>query len=194
MDTKTKNFFKALTEIALFNVEIHPQIFTETMSHALNYDFDTAVNLWEYLLEKYEKVFCVVKNANTALSTDTLKLFYDKSLTKTLKMLSENAVIKKYLLTLSNAAFDEVIKNTVAQAIMGNRTENADEFLKFLCRHEEFGKIMIDILVIIREKLLLKDSKTLRLTNKQATYLNAFAAKIKTSDKAVVLQRIKEMS
>ncbi len=194
MDTKTKNFFKALTEMALFNVEIHPQIFTETINHTLNYDFDTAVNLWEYLLEKYDKVFCAIKQANAALSTDTLKLFYDKSLSKTLKMLSENAVIKKYLLTLSSAAFDEVIKNTVAQAVMGNRTENADEYLKFLCRHEEFGKIMIEILTAIREKLLLKDTKYLRLTNKQATYLNVYATKIRTSDRAVVLQRIKEMS
>ena len=180
--------------MALFNVEIHPQIFTETLSHTLNYDFDTAVNLWEYFLEKYEKVFYVIKKANAALSTDTLKLFYEKSLTKTLKMLSENAVLKKYLLTSSFVAFDETIKNTVSQAIVANRTENADEYLKFLCRHEEFGKIMMEIIVSVREKLLLKADNNLHLTKKQSTYLNSYATKIKSSDKAVVIQRIKEIS
>lgn len=195
MDQKTKNFFNAISEIALFNMEAHPQMLTGALQQAINYDFDTAVSLWEFYLEKYESVFLKVKKTNQSLSVDTLEVFLQKSEQKTTKAICASTILKKYLLSESDVAFSPYVINYVVSAVIAGKTETADIYVRFLLKHEKFGKIWMEILSQTREKLLAKHhGTTLKLPPKMTNYFNSYAQKIKSSEKAVLLQRIKELS
>lgn len=195
MDQKTKNFFNAVSEIALFNMEAHPQMLTGALQQAINYDFDIAVSLWEFYLEKYETVFLKVKKTNQCLSIDALEVFLQKSEQKTTKAICSSAILKKYLLGESDVAFSPYVINYVVSAVIAGKMETADVFVKSLLKHEKFGKIWMEILSQTREKLLAKHhGATLRLPPKTTNYFNSYAQKIKSSEKAVLLQRIKELS
>ena len=196
MDQKTKNFFSAISEIALFNMEVHPQMLTGALQQAIAYDFDIAVSLWEFYLEKYDSVFTNIPKTNRSLSVDALNVFLQKSEQKTTKAIASSAILKKYLFGESDVAFLPYTYDYVVSAILAGKTEVADVFVKALVKHPQFGKIWMEILAQTREKLLQKhrNATTIKLPPKMANYFNTYAQKAKASEKTVLLQRVKELS
>lgn len=170
----------------------------KVMQSALEFDYGTAVLLWEYALgevdskmsgEEYARVYADV----------TESLFESRNASKFAKTLTESAAIRTAIYRYSRTAFTR--KETVgylSALLVSGKIDDADEIVKCAMRNvaskATFGKLILDATSRTIIELVKKNTGKSVMSRKLASFLNDAAKNIKTGEGAVIIQRIKELS
>jgi hypothetical protein len=197
MSVKSIKHYERLFEFAKENFKAEKERTQTFFKRTLDYDYDAAADIWEYILVTHEKL---IESAPAVLTQDILSLFMEANKTKTLKLVTENPLITKALYGVNPLACEGLTLEILVGYIAGTKTAEADELLKQVYKNtavkKSFGenmKIIIERLFVVILSRLGNTTKRVELNKKQVVFLLGYIEKIKGPEKALLEQRIKEL-
>jgi len=160
-------------------------------------DFVVAFEVWEYTLGKHVSTL-----ANGEISDNiegrVLSMFLGISESRTKQMLLDNPQLLKLIYTNASTAASGENLSILTQLILGSKVEKADEILKLVGSNKntnmDFGDRMKTIIDDVFNTYCAKSgSKVPNLNRKQTMMLLEHALRIKGANKALLVQRVKEL-
>lgn len=161
----------------------------------LSLDYALALEAWEYICTTREQQCIKDEKAASVLGGYSLGIFCDKALPKTVKALSDCPAIRRTVYQYSSSVNDGYAFSILVDALLGNKTDYADEIFKCLVRNEriEYGPLMKKLLERLFIEILKKSaSKKIEMSRKLSALLLTYVSKIKTDERAMLEQRIRE--
>lgn len=163
----------------------------------LKLDYALAEDLWEYMLIKNDDN---LKNAAfAALYLDHVYgLFSKTAAAKVTKTLVDRPVIMRAIFRFSPSVKEGELFALPISLLVANKTDTVDAILKHVAANEamkcSFGAYMIDFLDRAFIEMMKKDAqRRVKLSAKQATLLTATVQKVKGDERAMLIQRVKEV-
>ncbi|MCI8458995.1 MAG: hypothetical protein HFE46_04955 [Clostridia bacterium] len=161
----------------------------------LNLDYAFALDTWEYICTDREDK--LIKNAELGLlfGGTVFELFYKKAAAKTVKALSDLPVLRRAVFQYCSAADKNAAFSVMVDLLSNVKTAPAEEFFKCLVKNERiaYGPFMKTLLERVFIELMKKNpAKKMEMPRKLGTLLLAYIAKIKTDEKAMLEQRVRE--
>ncbi len=160
-------------------------------------DFALAEELWEYMLIRLD---ADLKNpAVAALYIEKLyTLFAAAGAAKAVKTVTERPVVLRAVFRFSPSAADGELFMLPVNLLVANKADAADAILKQVMQNEvmkpSFGKYMIDFLDRFFIELTKKDAqRRVKLSAKQSRLLLSTVQKVKGDERAMLVQRVKEV-
>ena len=161
-------------------------------------DFVVAFEMWEYMLGKHLATLASGEIADN-IEGRVLAMFLNVSESRTKQMLLDNPQLLKLIYSGASTSASGENLNLLTQLILASKIEKADEILKLVFANKntnmDFGdrmKIIIDD--VFNTYCAKSGTKVPNLNRKQTMMLLEHCLKIKGSNKAVLVQRIKELS
>ena len=161
----------------------------------INLDFALAIDVWDYLATTREDKLIKNEAAAITLGSDVLELFYKKAAPKTVKALSDVASVRRAVYQYSPDAGKNTAFAVLVDLLAANKVDAADDIFKCLVKNEriQYGPVMKTVLERLFIELLKKNpSKRLEMPRKLSSCLIVYVSKIKTDERAMLEQRIRE--
>jgi len=155
--------------------------------------FDTAAEVWEYTLTK--NVNKLPQNSQVMVDL-ILDVFLKQSTQKTINYIYESLPIVKLIFGGNSLAGTDHTLNILANAIVANKIDIADNMLMALRNNTsiDFNVILKGVVERVFENYCAKNNTKVPVLNrKQKALLLAFVSKIKGPNKLLLEQRIKEL-
>lgn len=192
---KMYGLFEKMCRSELFTA---PKEFTLAMNQYADIDFLGAVDVWEYFFVTNEK-YLTDKNKAMLLSDVMFSLFYGKSPARIIKAVFDTPTLRSAVFTYCTDLSKGDVFTVMAELLATNKVVQAEEALKCIIKNEflgaKYGAYMKDLIERVFIELLKKsDSKRVEISKKLAALLNNYIAKIKTDERAMLAQRIKELT
>lgn len=163
----------------------------------LKLDYSLAEDLWEFMLIRSD---ADLKNpAVTSLYIERLyNLFAAANAAKAIKTVVDRPVILRAVFRFSPAVADGELFMLPVNLIASNKTDSADAILKQVMQNDAmkptFGEYMVDFLDRLFIELTKKDAqRRVKLSNKQSQLLLSTVQKVKGDERAMLVQRVKEV-
>lgn len=163
----------------------------------LKLDYSFAEDLWEYMLIRCD---ADLKNpAVAALYIDRVfELFFAAAAQKATKTIMDRAVITRAVFGFSPSAAGGQMFDIPIALLSANKVDAADSALKFVAKNDamkvSFGKYMIKFLDQFFIEMTKKSAqRKVELNRKQSTLLMDYVQKVKGDEKAMLVQRVKEI-
>lgn len=163
----------------------------------LKLDYVMAEDLWEFMLIRNESDL-----SNPAFSTlyidRVYELFTKVSRSRVNKTILERPVINRAVFRFSPTANEGDFFAMSVNFLVSNKTEIAEGILKLVAQNTamncSFGEYMIEYLDKCFIEIMKKDAqRRVKLSAKQFTLLTATVQKVKGDEKAMLIQRVKEV-
>lgn len=163
----------------------------------LNFDFNRAVDLWDYCLATYEERMSDPTEA-LFFGEKLYKLFKAKAAPKAQKILLDDPYVRRGIFQYGPNIGDGEYFNLLVDLCVMNKTAQADEILKCAVRNSNnkmtFGAYMKSVIERLFIEILKRStSKRVEMSRKLSTLLLGYISKIRTEEKAMLEQRIKEL-
>ncbi len=157
-------------------------------------DFNYAVNIWEYIAVNETALSSPVKGA--FLSDVIFTALCDIAPAKTLKALSDNSILRRTAYQYSAAALSDARFTAFTDAILSSKFDAADDIIRILQKNTvlSFGEYMKKSIDRIIVELLKKNPKKIEMSRKLNEYLNSAVKKIKTDERTMLEQRLREIT
>ena len=162
----------------------------------INLDFSLALDVWDYVCTTRESQMAKNEAIAATWGANALKKFYTQNSQKTLKTLCDNAVVRRAVYQYCAAATENEAFTILTDLLLSNKLVPAEEILKCLVKNEriEYGPFMKNLLERLFIEILKKSaSKKIEMSRKLAALMLTYVGKIKTDEKAMLTQRIKEI-
>lgn len=163
----------------------------------LGFDFEEAIDLWEYISLK-SKLIDKDLEYNTMITKDVFRLFCEKGVLKTYKVVLTNNNLLSLLFERSQNLLSDCSLEFITYLLLTSKIENAEVVFRLMLKNlnSDFGKNMKIIFENYMEALISKQDgqKNASIPKKVRTLLIFFIKKIKGEEKALLLQRINEIS
>ena len=163
----------------------------------LKLDYTYAEDLWEFMLIRND---ADLKNlAFAKLYIDRIfELFLKANAAKVQKTLIDRTVIGRAVFGFSPTADSGELFNIPINLLVANKVDTVDAIFKNVIKNEamkrSFGKYMIEFLDKFFIEMMKKNAgRKVELNRKQSTLLMSYAQKVKGDEKAMLVQRIKEI-
>ena len=163
----------------------------------LNLDYAAAEELWEFMLIRND---ADLKNSVFAtLYVDRIfGMFLKANAPKLQKTLIDNAVICRAVFGFSPTADKGELFNIPINLLVANKVDVVDGIFKNVMKNElmkkSFGQYMLEFLDKFFIEVMKKNAgRKVELNRKQSTMLMSYAQKVKGDEKAMLVQRIKEI-
>lgn len=188
---KFLSLFEAMSKadsLAEANVKKH-------LTSFINHDYALALDVWDYLASTREQTLASDKEAAQTIGAAALDLFYKKAAQKTVKAISDLPAVRRAVYQYSPSAGTGTAFNILVDLLSANKTDAADDILKCLVKNEriKYGPTLKTALERLFIEILKKNpSKKLEMPRKLSQLLLAYVAKIKTDERAMLEQRIRE--
>lgn len=199
MNFKLLKYYDRIFEFGKADVLSEPNKVYDFFSYLLEYDFENAAEIWEYLLE-VKKSALSSSQVVISLIDNILKLFVEKSASRTSKLLIDNAALRTAIYQRSTME-NPFLLNVVSNLLITSKLEAAEEFLKVLQKNEAlpagFSKTLREIIEMVIEGLrqtAAKKNIIVQMPRKVSAILLTYINKIKGADKALLTQKIKEVT
>lgn len=163
----------------------------------LKLDYVYAEDLWEYMLVRFDAK--LKDKAVAELYVDRVfDLFCAAALPRALKTVNERATVQRAVFGFSPTADEGEIFSLPVNLLLANKIDTVDAIFKNLSKNElmsvSFGGYLVKFLDKFFIELMKKNSQhKVELNRKQSTLLMSYAQKVKTDEKAMLVQRIKEV-
>lgn len=189
MNAKTFKFYKGIFDLAQEDYLSDPALVEEFIENTLDFDFAVAFELWDFLITDSLEV--KPSGLSRIMGDNVFRIFYGRSAARAVKMMMETPSVKGLL-------YNEITKNDVAFDLLVNylagvKTVEAEDLLKILVKHPQFGIIMKLAMEKLFAALAEKNGGVVVLPRKLSALLTAYVAKIKTDERPLLEQRIKEI-
>lgn len=161
----------------------------------LNLDYALAAEAWDYLCTTREDKLAADPKAALALGGNVFDMFYKKAAQKAVKTLADLPAVRRAVYQYSPTASENTAFNVMIDLLNSNKTDAAEEIFKCLVKNEniKYGAFMKALLERLFIEILKKNpSKKIEMSRKLSTLLLAYVAKIKTDERAMLEQRIRE--
>ncbi|MDE7108143.1 MAG: hypothetical protein K2O39_07460 [Clostridiales bacterium] len=196
MNTKQIKQYEILSEF--FNSDMLKQAAVDKYFGAmLNLDYGSAEDLWEFMLIRND---ADLKNLVFAkLYVDRIyELFLKANAAKVQKTLIDRAVVNRAVFSFSPTADKGELFNMVINLLVANKVDIVDGIFKNVIKNEamksSFGQYMLEFLDKFFIEMMKKNAqRKVELNRKQSTLLMSYAQKVKGNEKAMLIQRIKEI-
>ncbi|MCL2570232.1 MAG: hypothetical protein FWE16_03440 [Firmicutes bacterium] len=160
-------------------------------------DFQTAVDMWEFIMGKYEDLLSKQETSYN-LEGRVFAGLSGVSDTKLKQLITDNAPLLKLIYGNAATAGTGANLSFLVQIILASKIEKADEILKHIATNKnknmEFGdrmKIIVD--EVFNQQCQKAGTKVPTLNRRQTMLLLEYALKIKGPNKNLLVQRIKEL-
>ena len=166
------------------------------ISDFINLDFTLALDVWDYVCSTRENLFVKDENISAVWGVNALKTFYAQNSQKTVKALCDNAVIRRVVYQYCTGATQNEAFGILTDLLLSGKLAPAEEIFKCLVKNEriEYGPFMKNLLERLFIEILKKSSsKKIEMPRKLASLMLTYVGKIKTDEKAMLTQRIKEI-
>jgi len=163
----------------------------------LKLDYTAAEELWEFMLIRND---ADLKNsAVTALYIDRVySLFTAAGATKALKTVTDNPVISRAIFQFSPSAADGELFMLPVNLLVSGKVDIVDGILKLVSKNTvmnmTFGQYMVKFLDRFFIEMMKKNAqRKVELNRKQATFLTSVVQKVRGDERAMLIQRVKEV-
>ena len=161
----------------------------------LNLDYALALDVWDYVCTTREEKLAANKELGRIFGGTVFELFYKKGATKTVKAFADAPVLRRTVFQYSPAASEGAAFTLMADLLAANKTDAADEIFKCLVKNDRiaYGPYMKALLERVFIELMKKNpAKRMEMPRKLATLLLTYVAKIRTDERPMLEQRIRE--
>ncbi len=163
----------------------------------LKLDYTFAEDLWEFLLVHYESELSD-KNSAALLIDRIFELFLKASESRALKTVNDRVAIQHAVFTYSPSAHEGDLFDLPVSLLLTNKVDAVDAIFKNLFKNDamgiSFGEYMVKFLDKYFIEMMKKSSQhRVELNRKQSTLLMSYAQRVKGDEKAMLVQRIKEV-
>ncbi len=163
----------------------------------LKLDYTAAEDLWEYMLIRGD--LDLANPAFAALYVDhAFSLFLSVNAAKAQKTVIDRPVVSRACFMFSPSAADGELFNMAVSLLVAGKTDVVDGIFKFVSKNEamkpSFGEYMIKFLDRFFIEMMKKDAqRRVKLNNKQSSLLLSTVQKVKGDERAMLIQRVKEV-
>ncbi len=163
----------------------------------LKLDYSFAEDLWEYMLIRND---ADLKNQTVStLYIDRVFAMFDKTASAKLqKTVLDRPVINRAVFGFSPSANDGVMFDIPVNLLVANNVDAVESMFKNLVKNDampvSFGGYMIKFLDKFFIEVMKKNTqRKVELNRKQSTLLMSYVQKVKGDEKAMLVQRVKEV-
>lgn len=196
MNTKQIKQYEILSEF--FNSDMLKQAAVDKYFGAmLGLDYGAAEDLWEFMLIRND---ADLKNLVFAkLYVDRIyELFLNANAAKVQKTLIDRPVVSRAVFSFSPTADKGELFNMPINLLVANKVDIVDGIFKNVMKNDamksSFGQYMLEFLDKFFIEMMKKNAqRKVELNRKQSTLLMSYAQKVKGNEKAMLIQRIKEI-
>lgn len=196
MNAKQVKHYEILSEF--FGSDIVKQaVVDKYFNQLLKLDYSLAEDLWEYMLIRND---ADLKNsAVAALYIDRVfSLFMSANSAKALKTIVDRPVISRAVFQFSPTADKGELFSAPINLLVANKVDVVDGILKLVSKNEamkpSFGGYMINYLDKFFIEMMKKNAqRRVELNRKQSTMLMGQVQKVRGDEKAMLVQRVKEV-
>lgn len=161
----------------------------------LELDYSLAVEVWDYLVTTREDQLINDKRIASVLGEMMFGIFYERAPSKCVKAVCDVPSVRRAVYQHSPEACKNANFNVFVDLLVGGKTDVCDEILKCLIKNEriKFGESMKRVLEQVFVELLKKNPAKIEMSKKLSTLLLTYIRKIKTDERAMLEQRIREI-
>ena len=195
MNAKQIKFYE--TVHGFFSSDMGAKSIDKYFGAMLKLDYTSAEDLWEYMLTCREKELS--DGAFTKLYVDKVfSLFFASSASRTLKTIVDRPVISNAVFRYSPSVTDGELFALPINLLVSNKADIVDGLLKLVAKNEamgvSFGEYMIKFLDRFFIEVMKKNAqRKVELNRKQSTLLLSTVQKVKGDERAMLVQRVKEV-
>lgn len=163
----------------------------------LKLDYAFAEDLWEFMLVKNDAD--LKKHVFASLYVDRVfDMFLEAAAPKTAKTVVDRPVINRAVFGFSPTADKGEKFNIPLNLLLANKVDAVDSIFKNLSKNElmnkSFGQYLLEFIDKFFIEVMKKNAqRKVELNRKQSTLLMSYAQKVKGDEKAMLVQRIKEI-
>ena len=194
MNAKELKFLELFEEFLQIDIITDKIALSKSLKKLMDFDYIMAQNVWEYLSSTKEDK--LIKDASYAsvIGYEFLNLFYAKAAQKCVKSIVDVAAIRRSVFQYNAKASDEKALQILVDLLIANKLPTSDEIFKSLAKnpHIHYGQSIKRILERVFIELLKKNPTKIIMSAKLADLFLTYIRKIKTEEKAMLEQRIKE--
>ena len=165
------------------------------LSSLLQLDYALALDTLDYVCTACEQEIAASEDLGDLFGTAIFTLFYEKNAQRTVKALLELPQVRKAVFSYSPSADKGLAFSLLIDALVGNKTDIAEEYFKCLVKNERiaYGPFMKEVLERLFIEILKKNpAKRVEMSRKLSALMMTYIGKIKTDERAMLAQRIKE--
>jgi len=162
----------------------------------LDLDYQIAVDVWDYLCTTRENELTKDERLANILGFDLLNVFYTRAGQKCVKAINTIPTIRRAVYQYTKHGATETAQNILVELLVANKIIPAEELLRCLHKNTRihYGKTIQQILERVFIELLKKNPAKIEMPRKLSDLFLSFIRRIKTDEKAMLEQRIKEIN
>ena len=202
MNSKLMKYYETMLNFGKADYVTEPKLLHKFIAYLLDYDYQIAFDMWEYVLIKESDLVSDPKYARS-FGDEVLNLFMAKGEPKAVKAINDSLPVRQVIYQYSAAACENPKSQTykfLLNMLLTNKLTDADEILKCFVKNtaiaepypKTFKKIVDDIIVEILKKAANKSK--VEMPRKLAALLKEYITKMKGPEKALLEQKIKEVT
>ena len=167
----------------------------KAMRALLDYDYAAAVDVWDYLSNAREEKFAANDKLSQAVGFDMFNQFYARASTKCVKTVCDIPAVRRAVFQHSKSACTENSLTMLSDLLISGKLAPAEDILKCLQKSEKthYGKTLKAVIERVFADLLKKNPAKIQMPKALSELLLLYIKKIKTEEKAMLEQRIKEI-
>lgn len=196
MNAKQVKHYEILSEF--FNSDILKQAAVDKYFGALlKLDYTFAEDLWEYMLIRNDANLS--KTAVATLYLDRVfTLFLGASSAKALKTVNDRPVIQRAVFGFSPSVAEGELFDLAVNLLVSNKVDTVEGMFKNIAKNEamkpSFGGYMIKFLDRYFIEMMKKSAQhKVELNRKQSALLMTYVQKVRGDERAMLIQRVKEV-
>ncbi len=197
MTAKEYKYYALLDKFFSVDAMSDPEAFGGALKAVAAVDFAAAARLWEYELTKNDGKLDLPAYADVYADVAAAALV-DAARPKFARLLLDSDTVRSAVYRRSRRSLsDPVMTDIVVSMLTSGKTEDADELLKCAQRNTAaggatFGAFLLAVVDRTIVGLIKKSSKN-PMSKKLSAFLLAQADKVSGDEKALIIQRIKEL-
>lgn len=197
MNSAQLKFFQMFADFARSDIEDAKSL-EKSVKGFLALDYPRAVDVWEYLTATYEAE--LADPAKALLYGDSIyKIFKSKAASKVSKTIMDVPSVRRAVFQYCPNIGEGDYFNMLVDLLVMNKVAAADEILKCVSKNTNnvmgYGPYMKAVLErLFIEILKRSDTKRIEMSRKLSALLLGYISKIKTDERAMLEQRIRELN
>jgi len=193
MDAKQIKFLQLYENLCKLDYLKDTRIIAKFFDNMFGISYNIAVDMWEYFGTVYEVPIAKDAKLSKLFGDDLLDAFYKSDEKKTSRLLNDNTVIRRTV--FSYGSLTPIAFGHITALLVAGKVDDADDILKCLVKNSslDFGPIFKRIMEKMFQDISAKTNQPPKLSKKMEALLMNYINKIKTSEKALLKQRVVEL-
>ena len=196
MNAKQIKFLQLYENLCKLNYFGDPNILAKFFDNLLALDYVIAVDMWEYFISVYEPMIASNNKLSKLFGEDLLTAFLKNNEVRTVRLLNDNDPVRRMVYqygtaTSTGPAFDNCVNLFAAYKL-----DQAEILFRYLSKNPriKFGPLLKSVMEKGFEQIKQKTGAAPKLPRKFSAMLSGYIAKVKTGERTLLVQYLKELS